>query len=109
MRLSLLEGEQILQEIMPGTQDPEDSTPRKRSRHTDNRGRDAEVVGNEGEEADIDLVSDEEAGHTNDLLEMEVHNVRYGPSCKREWATKSAYYMGEDTTDQPGNKPQAQW
>ena len=73
-RLLSLEGGQILQEIMPGTHDPEEQTPRKRSRPNDNRGRDAVMVGDEGGEEDLDLASDEEAGHTKDPLGMEAQN-----------------------------------
>jgi hypothetical protein len=73
-RLLGLEGGEILQEIMPGTHDTEDQTPRKRLRPNNNRDRDAEMARDEGGEEDLDLASDEEAGHTKDPLDMEAQN-----------------------------------
>jgi hypothetical protein len=55
-RLLGLEGGEILQEIMPSTHDTEDQTPRKRLRPNNNKDRDAEMAGDEGEEEDLDLV-----------------------------------------------------
>jgi hypothetical protein len=73
-RLLDLEVENILLEIMPSTQDDEDQTPRKRSRTNTNKDQDAEMAGDEGEEEDLDLVSNGEAGRTNDSLDREAQN-----------------------------------
>jgi hypothetical protein len=102
-RLLGLEGGEILQEIMPSTHDAEDQTPRKRSRPNINKVRDAEMAGDEGEEEDIDLESNEEAGHTNDPLDREAQNGADPPAKETVQQSLTNFWVKTPPTSQETN------